>query len=972
MKKIIVLFSFLLLSFIIQAQDTAKPTYNVTGTYLGKTKAFKDLPTVKEPEKRQSSRSKIIRNRMRAARKVNDNALPLNGDRNAQLQFGSVNTLALEQNFPGANINEGGAVPPDPTGAVGPNHYVHAFNLGIKIFDKSGNLLYGPISLGDFFQNGVNNGDPIVLYDQLADRYFISQFRVSNNALLIAVSETPDPTGVYNMWEFPLNSFPDYPHYTVWHNAYFMTANKNGLNTYAFDREAMLAGDTNPQLIGFTLPGITNNPNTVFSPEPANLLGTTFDANTPGYVVYLQDDGWGGGILQDHLKIWEVDLDWNTPSNSVINAPLIINTQPFESTFAPFGTGDVNQPGTSQKLDMIGGVISYMTNYRRFGTHNSMIVTFNADVNGNDRSGVRWFELRNDDTNPWSIYQEGTYAPNDGLSRFMGSAAIDAQGNIGLAFNVASATTPVGIRYTGRFNGDPLGQMTVAETTIIDGVGVQTNTNRFGDYSHLTMDVDNFTFWHTAEYFSANNFWNTRVASFRLSGGFENDLGVANIITPNDGILSATEPVEITLRNYGTLPQSNFNIELRVDGNLIATETYSGTLASNEIDNFTFLQTANLSSEGQTYELSATVILASDQFLPNNTFVKEVQHLLSNDLGVTSIDAPSSGEGLGNETVGITIQNFGALPQSNFNVSYTVNGGTPVVETVTATINPSEELNYNFTQTADLSQLGSYDFVASTLLTNDQDITNNSSLKTVEHLACEPSSNCDFGDGFVKFQIGTIDNVSSCSPDGYGDFTNLNASLSVEVPIDVTVASGYDDQLFSVFIDFNDNFVFEESELVITDVAIPSENTNVTVSFTLPDDSAIAGTHLLRARASWSESDPTSADACVDFTYGETEDYTVTIETTLSTESTDFNNASFTIYPISDRNYEVNFSGTANFGDLEVEVYNAIGQVIFKQALNQNGTSYKTVLNFQNQASGVYLAKVFNGNFSTVKKLVVN
>src|SRR5690606_22379464 len=289
------------------------------------------------------------------------------------------------------------------------------------------------------------------------------------------------------------------------------------------------------------------------------------------------------------------DLDWNTPSNSVINAPLIINTQPFESTFAPFGTGDVNQPGTSQKLDMIGGVISYMTNYRRFGTHNSMIVTFNADVNGSDRSGVRWFELRNDDTNPWSVYQEGTYAPNDGLSRFMGSAAIDAQGNIGLAFNVAGATTPVGIRYTGRFNGDPLGQMTVAETTIIDGVGVQTNTNRFGDYSHLTMDVDNFTFWHTAEYFSANNFWNTRVASFKLSSEFDNDLCVANIIAPNDCILSATEPVEITLRNYSSFAQNNFNVELRVDGNLIATETYSGSLLPNAIANFTILQTADLS-----------------------------------------------------------------------------------------------------------------------------------------------------------------------------------------------------------------------------------------------------------------------------------------------------------------------------------------------------------------------------------------
>ena len=276
---------------------------------------------------------------------------------------------------------------------------------------------------------------------------------------------------------------------------------------------------------------------------------------------------------------FEIDVDFDTPANSTISSPLEIPTDPFNAYFAPFGSGDVAQPGTGQKIDMITGVISYAANYRSFGTHNSWVITFNDNVDGTN-AGIRWIELRNDATNPWEVFQEGTYAPADDNSRFMGSAAMDAAGNIGMGFNIASATLPAGIRYTGRYDGDPLGEMTIAETTIVDGVGVQTNTNRFGDYSHLTMDPDNFTFWHTAEYFSANNQWRTQVASFSLSSGFAQDVGVNNIINPMNGILTTTETVEVSIRNYGLDPQSDIPLELFVDGNLIATETFNGTIFS--------------------------------------------------------------------------------------------------------------------------------------------------------------------------------------------------------------------------------------------------------------------------------------------------------------------------------------------------------------------------------------------------------
>ncbi|MEZ4818012.1 MAG: hypothetical protein R2776_08600, partial [Flavobacteriaceae bacterium] len=586
-------------SFAVVAQDKSPAVEVIEGTFIGKTIPLRDFPTI-DVQDYKINEIKIIENNLRANEKLNANAYPLNGkDPIRQTEPGGITNMPIEENFDGlANNEAGGFTPPDPSGAAGPNHYINAVNVALKIFDKQGNVLAGPTDLGSFLGSGNNSGDPIIMYDHLADRYFVSQFGAASNSLVLGVSDTSDPTGAYNVYQFILDAFPDYPHYSIWPDGYYLTANKSGANkVYVIERDVIIAGGSNPQIIGFPLPGMVQNTNTVLSPEPANLTGTTFPAGAPGYIVYLQDDGWSGSIPNDHLKVWEIDVDWVTPGNSTISAAVQIPVSPFDSVFAPFGSGDVAQPGTGQKIDMIGGVISYAANYRSFGTHNSWIITFNVDVDGNDTSGIRWIELRNTGANgAWSVFQEGTYAPADGHSRFMGSAAMDAAGNIGMGFNIASATLPAGIKYTGRYDGDPLGQMTVAETTIIDGIGVQTFSNRFGDYSHLTMDPDNFTFWHTAEYFSSNNAWRSRVAAFTLSTGFTSDVGVNQIVQPNNGILTNAETVEVSIRNFGLAAQSNIPIELRVDGNLVATETFAGTVAPNTVENYTFTQTVDLST----------------------------------------------------------------------------------------------------------------------------------------------------------------------------------------------------------------------------------------------------------------------------------------------------------------------------------------------------------------------------------------
>jgi subtilisin-like proprotein convertase family protein len=971
MKKLL-LFSLLMSLVSNTFAQKDYPTFVTNAAYLGISQPLRDFPKIAPTHNNDPQNFKYGNNEMRYPKKFNQNALPINGEAKAQREFGGINSYALEEDFIGTSITETqGFVPPDPTGAVGPNHYVHAVNSAFKIFDKTGNILAGPSNLGTLWPGNVNDGDPIVLYDQLADRWFISQFNTSTNGLLIAVSTTPDPTGTYNTWEFTLDSFPDYPHYTIWHDAYYLTSNKNANNTYALDRQALIDGDTNPAIVGFTLPGIVQNTNTVFSPEPANLLGASYDANTPGYIVYLQDDGWSGAITQDHLKIWEIDMDWVTTSNSTVSSvPLEIPTVPFESTFAPFGTGDVAQPGTTQKIDMIGGVISYMVNYRKFAAHNSMIVTFNVDVDGNDTSGIRWFELRNDTSNPWSIYQEGTYAPADGHSRFMGSAAIDAQGNIGLGFNIASGTLPVGIRYTGRYFDDPLGIMTVAETTIVDGIGIQTFSNRFGDYSHLTMDPDDFTFWHTAEYFTADNSWSTRIASFTLSGGFENDLGVADIITPSEATLGSTESVQVRVKNYGTLDQSNFNIELRLDDVLVATETYTGTLTAGTSDTFTFSQTVDLSTGGQTYSLKAKTILGSDEFNVNDEFEKNVRNVFLNDIGVTAITAPVSGEGLGSETVAVTIENFGTADQTGFNVNYTVNGGTPVVETVGVNVAAGSSISYSFATPTNLSTVGSYSFTSSTLLGGDGDASNNMASSTVFNFDCSTATN---GDNFpIGPDAGTVTESIINIPDN---------KVIADINVTVNLFHTYDGDL-QIKLVGPDN----------TEVILSNENGGAGSNYTdtvFDDDASVnissgsapfTGSYIpdgdlndfngLSSAGNWKLviTDNYNGDG------GALLDWTIQIcaDNSLSIGDSLVNTSLIVVYKDNGQ-YLVKLPTSTVKEDLKLSVMNALGQIIFMKSLeNENGQGYQYNLDMSNASSGVYFVRIGNQRAGNMKRIIVD
>ncbi len=416
------------------------------------------------------------------------------------------------QNFEGM-FNYWGGYPPDTSGDVGPNHYVQIVNIGFQIFSKTGASLYGPANNNTLFAGfgglceSTNRGDPVTLYDPLADRFLLSWFAFTSQSgptyQCIALSTGPDPTGSYYRYQFLTGqtTFVDYPHLGVWPDAYYMAANlfgtPGGGGNYAFERDRMLVGDPTARMVFFnsSASGIL----------PSDLDGPPPPAGSPNY--FLE---WA---TTSTLSEYKFHVDWANTANSTFTGPFSIPVTPFDS-----GIGGVPQPNTSATLATISDRLMYRVAYRNLGTHEALVANHTVD-SGGDIAGVRWYEIR-DPNGTRTVYQQGTYAPGDGTDRWMGSIAMDHQGNIAVGFSASSTTVYPSIRYAGRLVTDPLGEMSQGEETLIAGTGSQTGSvGRWGDYSQMAVDpTDDCTFWYTTEYIqvTGERSWRTRIGSFKF------------------------------------------------------------------------------------------------------------------------------------------------------------------------------------------------------------------------------------------------------------------------------------------------------------------------------------------------------------------------------------------------------------------------------------------------------------------------
>ncbi len=457
--------------------------------------------------------------------------------------------------FPGLSSDDnltafgGRVLPPDTVGDVGPNHYVQMINLMFRVFDKAGNPLTAPLKVSTVFAplgapcGSRDDGDPIVLYDPMADRWLLSQFcTVADpfNHQLIAISKTPDPSGAYYLYDFkmPNNKFNDYPKFGVWTDAYYMTDNQFnqagtaflGAGAFAFDRLKMLAGDPTAGYVYFD---IENGNAAIGGVLPADIDGLTLPpAGAPGLFAYFTADEFGDPT--DGLRLFAFHANFATPAASTFTelpeSPVVVAA--FDPR-SPTGRDDIEQPAPSNSgswLDAISDRLMFRLQYRNFGTHESLVVNHTVNVSGvapttpaTHQAGVRYYELRRPSGGSFGVQEQATFAP-DSHNRWMGSAAMDGSGNIAVGYSVSSASLAPSIYYAARLASDPPNGLFQGEAILVSGTGVQTNTaSRWGDYSALSVDpADDCTFWFTTEYYTAasqaasSSGWLTRIGSFTL------------------------------------------------------------------------------------------------------------------------------------------------------------------------------------------------------------------------------------------------------------------------------------------------------------------------------------------------------------------------------------------------------------------------------------------------------------------------
>jgi hypothetical protein len=486
----------------------------------------------------------IVAQAKRGGLMIDPGVLPAQTDNHSSVTDPLIQTTVGVLSIPAPTVsfnalaNIAGVSPPDPNADVGPNHVFVMSNLSFHILDKSGVSVFGPAANNTIWTGfggdceTDNAGDPVVLYDQLADRWLVSQFTSSGPEFFncVAISTSSDPTGSYFRWAVSNGTkFPDYPKYGIWQDGYYISTRdfENGsyvsVGVYALKRDDILTGNPNPTIVYLFVDRTTNPWRVGDGLLPADIDG--FDLpplGAPEYFVGTMDDGANYGAAEDALLLWKYAVDFDTPANSTFT---LTDTLPIAAMDTIFpcngGRSCIPQKDTTNRID----IQSYRQRplhrlaYRNFGTHESLVTNQSVEAAAG-LGGIRWWEVRSPDSNP-VVFQEGTYAPGvtDGIHRWMGSVAMDSSGNIGLAYSASSTDIFPAIRYSGRLNGDPLGTLPQGEGSIVEGLGSQTGSQRWGDYTSLTVDpVDDCTFWHVNEYFesSSNNGWQLRVGAFRF------------------------------------------------------------------------------------------------------------------------------------------------------------------------------------------------------------------------------------------------------------------------------------------------------------------------------------------------------------------------------------------------------------------------------------------------------------------------
>ena len=597
-------------------------------------------------------------------------------------------------------------VPPDANGEVGATQYVQMVNEGIQVFDKStGETVLGPDSItslwsgfGGFCETS-GFGNPVVLYDQLADRWVITEFAGSSTPTeeCVAVSTTGDATGSYYRYDFNLGSnFFNDPKLAVWPDAYYLAMNVFdssgttflGPQPFALDRAAMLAGDP----ATFITPGIQSS-------SLGAMLSADLDGSNPPPAgapnPWLSTEGATWSLYRFHV-------DWSTPSSSTFLLGGSLSPAGYTS-LCPGTRSCVPQADTSDRLDGLGDRPMFRLAYRHFADGHEALVG-NRSVEANGVAGIRWWEINNATSGTPALVQESTYQP-DATWRWAGSAAMDAQGNLALGFSASSASIHPEIRYAGRRVGDAAGTLGQGESLLNAGGSSQTGSgNRWGDYSDLTVDpVDDCTFWYTNEYYccTTSGFnWSTGIGNFKFPGCSTGPTGrVQGQVTfcasglPFVGASVSTGAITTTTDGNGnyslTLPTGDYVVSISDSGYSIGGGPVTITDGANVVLD------ACLSGVPVIGGTSAAV--TAENCPPGNGVLDPdetvtVSLCLKNTGVAAAGDLVATLEATGGVVTPSSPQSYGAVP----------NDGTPVCRDFVFTVAASKNCGDNVTATLDL------------------------------------------------------------------------------------------------------------------------------------------------------------------------------------------------------------------------------------------------------------------------------
>ncbi|MDA9073442.1 proprotein convertase P-domain-containing protein [bacterium] len=863
--------------------------------------------------------------------------------------------------------------PTDPSGAVGPNHYISVINTAFQIFDKSGASLTGGLVSPNptIFPSG-GCCDLTASYDNVADRWILSFL---GGGVQVAVSDGPDP--VNDSWTvYSYSAVSDYQKLSVWRDGYYMTENTGSANKlHVFQRDAMIdaaSEGTEPQILSFSLPGLVTSG--FHSPQVLNISNDNWPTTGGATVMYMQDDAWSG-IDTDHVKLWNVDIDWETPGDSEVSAAVELSTTEFVSVFDGGSFSNLPQPNGGATVDALQATIMNQAQYRKFATYNSALFNFVIDVDGSStkQAGVRWYELRQTaDGEPWEIYQEGTYTAPDNRHAWNASLIMDVQGNIGMGYTGMSSANStddsvlLGSYYTGRYSGDPINVMTIDEGTIMAG-DANIFSTRYGDYSKIDVDPANDKkFWFVNEVMS--NGRKNIAGVFQIAANAANDVAVISLDTPVTGILTSTETITVTIRNFGENSATGFDVSYQVNSGTVITETFTETIASNESVQFTFTTPVDLSSEGQVYSILSSVTLTGDEDSSNDSITTEITHVYSNDIGVTAITGPDDGEALTNESVVVTIENFGTATQSNFQASYSINGAPSVSENVAGPLDAGTSISYTFSTLGNFSMDGTYTVVAETLLASDSDMTNNSFQREVLNSACYTRINDT--ENTIGPDIGVT--TSIINMDQNAVITDVNLTLNIahtwdaDLEVKLIAPDGVTEIILFEDIGSNgDNFtntvLDDDASTVISDGEAP-----FTGSFS--PTGSLSDLNGLLSGGDWTLyiNDDADGDG------GTLLDWSIQICTEASLSVSDNKlDGEFKIFNKGNNQFEVSLANTSSFNDLDLNVYNMVGQTLLWKTIKNTSGFYSYTIDMSRASTGVYLVRLGNNSNATIKRIVV-